>query len=226
MSQRNRQLLPVPSSDSTSQSQPSASSSTPLSSEKLPKRQRIGTQLACNGCRRKKVRCDGQRPQCRSCQQRGEQEPCTYAKPRSHSQPRKETEQILELFDLLRAGSENQALDGLRVLRSRDDVDSVLDIIKASRSQEQRPRGREWAPISTRHLGLEYELMARNAVAFPSLQAFESNVIESVTLHHIQAFFLRFQSNVLPTCSLMRLQSQAYILQGSLQYRSPINHVW
>jgi hypothetical protein len=31
--------------------------------------------------------------------------------------------------------------------------------------------------------------MARNAVAFPSLQAFESNVIESVILHQIQAFF-------------------------------------
>lgn len=190
MSRRNRKLLPAPNSDSTSsQSQPFGSSSTPLSSEKLPKQQRVGTQLACNGCRRRKVRCDGQRPQCRSCQQRGEEEPCTYAKPRSHSQPSKETEQILELFDFLRTGSENQALDSLHILRSHNDVDSVLDIIKARRSQEQRPRGREWAPISTRYLGLEYELIARNAVVFPPLQALESNVIKSVILHQNQAFY-------------------------------------
>ncbi|KAJ0130522.1 Uncharacterized protein HZ326_26371 [Fusarium oxysporum f. sp. albedinis] len=57
MSQKYRHLLPVPSSDNTSsQSQPSGSPSTLLSFEKLPKRQRIGTQLACNECRRRKVR--------------------------------------------------------------------------------------------------------------------------------------------------------------------------
>ncbi|KAK2468233.1 hypothetical protein H9L39_19879 [Fusarium oxysporum f. sp. albedinis] len=168
MSQKYRHLLPVPNSDNTSsQPQLSGSSSSPFLSEGLPKRQRVGIQLACNGCRRRKVRCDGQRPQCRPCQQRGEEGSCTYAKPPSHSQRIKETEQILELFELFNTGSENQALDSLRILRSHNDVESVLDIIKANRSQEQYPQGREQAPISTTHLGLEYELMARNAVAFP-----------------------------------------------------------
>ncbi|KAI3571859.1 hypothetical protein IWW34DRAFT_242443 [Fusarium oxysporum f. sp. albedinis] len=184
-----RHLLPVPNSANTSsQSQPSGSSSTLLSSEKLPKRQRVGAQLACNECRRRKVRCDGQRPHCGVCQQRGEKEPCTYAKTRSHSQRIKEAGQILELFNLLRTGSENQALDSLRILRSHNDVESVLNIVKASRSQEQHPRERGWGPISTRHLGLEDELMARNAVTFPPLLAFESNVIKSVILHQNQAF--------------------------------------
>ncbi|EXA30436.1 hypothetical protein FOVG_18172 [Fusarium oxysporum f. sp. pisi HDV247] len=174
-----RHLLPVPNPANTfSQSQPSGSSSTLLSSEKLPKRQRVGAQLACNECRRRKVRCDGQRPHCGVCQQRGEKEPCTYAKTRSHSQRIKEAEQILELFNLLRTGSENQALESLRILRSHNDVESVLNILKASRSQEQCPQGREQAPISTRHLGLEYELMARNAVVFPPLQAPGSNLIK------------------------------------------------
>ncbi|KAM5527763.1 hypothetical protein FOXYSP1_19636 [Fusarium oxysporum f. sp. phaseoli] len=116
-------------------------------------------------------------------QQRGEKEPCIYAKTRSHSQQIKEAEQILELFNLLRTGSENQVLDSLRILRSHNDVENVLDIIKACRSQEPRPRERGRAPISTRHLGLEYELMTRNTVVFPPLQALESHIIKSVILH-------------------------------------------
>ncbi|KAF4455159.1 hypothetical protein F53441_2448 [Fusarium austroafricanum] len=88
-------------------------------------------------------------------QQRGEKEPCIYVKTRSHSQQIKEPEQILELFNLLRTGSENQALDSLRILRSHNDVGNVLNIIKACRSQEPRPQERGRAPISTRHLGLD-----------------------------------------------------------------------
>ncbi|KAK2468169.1 hypothetical protein H9L39_20391 [Fusarium oxysporum f. sp. albedinis] len=102
-----------------------------------------------------------------------------------HSQRIKEAGQILELFNLLRTGSENQALDSLRILRSHNDVESVLNIVKASRSQEQHPRERGWGPISTRHLGLEDELMARNAVTFPPLLAFESNVINPLLVSAI-----------------------------------------
>ncbi|KAH7184323.1 hypothetical protein BKA60DRAFT_286086 [Fusarium oxysporum] len=116
-------------------------------------------------------------------QQRGEKEPCIYAKTRSHSQQIKEAEQILELFNLLRTGSETQALDSLRIRRSHNDVENVLDIIKARRSQEKRTGERERAPISTSQLGIEYELMTRNVVTFPPLQTIESNVIKLVILH-------------------------------------------
>ncbi|KAH7191037.1 hypothetical protein BKA60DRAFT_662504, partial [Fusarium oxysporum] len=109
----------------------------------------------------------------------GEKEPCIYAKTRSHSQQIKEAEQILELFNLLRTGSENQALDSLRILRSHNDVENFLDIIKARRSQEKPTRERERAPISTSQLGIEYELMTRNAVTFPPLQTIESNVLKA-----------------------------------------------
>lgn len=52
MSKRYRQLLPVPPSESSPpNSQPSASSS-----DEPLKRQRIGTQLACNSCRKRKIR--------------------------------------------------------------------------------------------------------------------------------------------------------------------------
>ncbi|EWZ78314.1 hypothetical protein FOWG_17401 [Fusarium oxysporum f. sp. lycopersici MN25] len=103
MSKRYRQLLPDPKSGNTpSNSHSSGSSSSPLDNEPH-KRPRIGTKLACNGCRKRKVRCDGQRPRCEACRRRGVSDPCTYAESRDQSQPTRETEQILELFELMKS---------------------------------------------------------------------------------------------------------------------------
>ncbi|KAJ1984741.1 hypothetical protein H4R33_004264 [Dimargaris cristalligena] len=44
------------------------------STDAAPKRKRLNQ--ACDGCRRKKVRCDGERPNCRNC--RRQQMPCVY----------------------------------------------------------------------------------------------------------------------------------------------------
>ncbi|KAG7406816.1 hypothetical protein Forpi1262_v018194 [Fusarium oxysporum f. sp. raphani] len=155
----------------------------------------------------------------------GEKEPCIYAKTRSHSQQIKEAEQILELFNLLRTGSENQAVDSLRILRSHNDVENFLDIIKARRSQEKRTRERERAPISTSKLGIEYELMTRNVVMFPPLQTIESNVLKLVILHKIQAFS-EIQFERIAYMLSHGLQFQAYTLQGGLEHRSSINGLW
>ncbi|RYC77576.1 hypothetical protein BFJ63_vAg19550, partial [Fusarium oxysporum f. sp. narcissi] len=149
----------------------------------------------------------------------GEKKPCIYAKTRSHSQQIKEAEQILELFNLLRTGSENQALDSLWILRSHNNVENVLDIIKARRSQEKRTRERERAPISTSQLGIESELMTRNVVTFPPLQTIESNVIKLVILHKIQAFS-EIQFERIAYMLSHGLQFQAYTLQGGLEHRS------
>ncbi|KAF4976221.1 hypothetical protein FZEAL_7084 [Fusarium zealandicum] len=201
MSKRYRQLLPVPSSDSTpSSSHPPGSSSTPRSSSDEPlKRQRIGTQLACNACRKRKTRCDGQRPSCEACRRRGEKEPCTYAESRNQTQSRKETEQILEIFDLLKSGPESQALDILRTLRCHSDLDIALSVIQ-ERSPAVDGVEQEWTPISTKHLGLEYELMARSPVSFPPLQPFESSILKSVKMqsHPVETFL---KSSVIPTCN-------------------------
>ncbi|KAJ3453967.1 hypothetical protein MRS44_018599 [Fusarium solani] len=117
---------------------------------------------------------------CEACRRRGEEEPCSYAESRGQGLPSKETEQILELFHFLRSEPENQALDSLRIIRSHSDIETVLSIVQAGRSQERGLRGRGWPPISTRHLGLEYELIARNPVAFPPLQPLESSIIKAV----------------------------------------------
>ncbi|KAF5018427.1 hypothetical protein F66182_9601 [Fusarium sp. NRRL 66182] len=180
MSKRYRQLLPVPLTDnSSSGSQPSASSSTPLSSGDEPlKRQRIGTTLACNTCRKRKIRCDGRKPFCESCRRRGEQEPCVYAETRNHGQISKETEQIHELLETLKTGPEHQAFDILRTLRCHPDLETAMTIIQPQIAQHVSSQER--AAEHTRNQSLESELMARHSLAFPPLQSFESTVLKEV----------------------------------------------
>ncbi|KAG5759330.1 hypothetical protein H9Q72_012538 [Fusarium xylarioides] len=178
MSKRYRQLLPIPSSEnSPPNSQPSGSSSTPRSSSDEPlKRQRIGTQLACNSCRKRKIRCDGRKPMCEACRRRGEKEPCAYAETRSPGQTSKETEQILGLFDVLKTAPEAQAIDILRVVRSHADLDTAVSIIQPRITKNISDHER--SPEHPRHRGLEAELMARHSLAFPALQPLESSILK------------------------------------------------
>ncbi|KAH7265046.1 uncharacterized protein BKA55DRAFT_660600 [Fusarium redolens] len=177
MSKRYRQLLPVPPNEnSPPNSQPSGSSSTPRSSSDEPlKRQRIGTQLACNSCRKRKIRCDGRKPMCEACRRRGEKEPCTYTENRSPGQTSKETEQILGLFEILKTAPEAQAIDMLRVVRSHTDLDTAVSIIQPQITKNIS--NHERSPEHPRHLGLESELMAKHSLAFPALQPLESTIL-------------------------------------------------
>jgi hypothetical protein len=181
MSKRYRQLLPIPQSESSSNSQPSGSSSTPLSPGDEPlKRQRINTQLACNSCRKRKIRCDGKKPSCETCRRRGEKEPCVYTETKSLPRTSKETEQILELFETIKTGPEAQAIDILRILRGHADLDTAFSIIQSHIAHPIRVQRRGAAPEQTRYLGLESELMARHTLAFPTLQPPESNILKKL----------------------------------------------
>ncbi|KAF4341829.1 nitrogen assimilation transcription factor nit-4 [Fusarium beomiforme] len=180
MSKRYRQLLPIPPNDSSSSnSQPSGSSSTPRSPSDEPlKRQRIGTQQACNSCRKRKIRCDGRKPMCESCRRRGETEPCTYTENRSPGQMSKETEQILGLFEILKTAPEIQAIDILRVLRSHADLDTAVSIIQPRITKYIG--GHVQSAEHARYMGLESELMARHSLAFPALQPLESHILKKL----------------------------------------------
>ncbi|KAL2871215.1 Zn(II)2Cys6 transcription factor domain-containing protein [Aspergillus lucknowensis] len=47
--------------------------------EDAPSSKRRRVPLACRSCRERKVRCDGKRPNCSTCQRRGHpEEPCEY----------------------------------------------------------------------------------------------------------------------------------------------------
>ena len=92
----------------------------------------------------------------------------------------KETEQILELFEIMKTGPETQAIDILRVLRSHTNLDTALSIIQPRIAQHIHAHGRGRAPEHTRYLGLESELMARHSLAFPPIQPLESSILKSV----------------------------------------------
>ncbi|KAH6949622.1 hypothetical protein DER45DRAFT_606568 [Fusarium avenaceum] len=139
MPQKYRHLLPVPSSaNNSSQSQPFDSSSTLFSSEKLPKRQRIGTQLACNECRRKKVRCDGQHPSCSRCIVAGWE--CRYAAhphelqsaaiKRKYDELQERMVDYENLYDTLRTRQPEEVEEILRRIQAGGDVKSVMEDIQ------------------------------------------------------------------------------------------------
>ncbi|KAK7592059.1 hypothetical protein V3481_006693 [Fusarium oxysporum f. sp. vasinfectum] len=139
MSQIYRHLLPVPNSANTSsQSQPFDSSSTLFSSEKLPKRQRIGTQLTCNECRRREVRCDGRRPSCSTCIVAGRE--CRYAAHPHELQPaaiKRKYDELQErmvdhekLYDTLRTRQPEEVEEIHRRIQAGGDVKSVMEDIQ------------------------------------------------------------------------------------------------
>lgn len=199
MSKRHRQLLPAPKADNADVESPVSGLYLTPSEDEPFKRPRIGTQLACDSCRRRKIRvntflspnpfrpfnsvaqCNGERPHCRACQQRGEVAPCVYADSRGQRQPAEESEQLAKLFELIKSVSERQALDILRIIRSHDDIKDIMSIVQASHGSEHDQASPGRLPISTRHTRLEHELMSTNPVSFPPLRSAESDILKLAT---------------------------------------------
>ncbi|KAK6859322.1 hypothetical protein PG995_002958 [Apiospora arundinis] len=77
------------------------------------KRKRVGTQLACNLCRLKKIRCDGTRPSCKICAKRSEK--CVY------NEKRDATQDAVDIVELLSLAPYSEALEALRLLRTTGD---------------------------------------------------------------------------------------------------------
>jgi hypothetical protein len=110
----------------------------------LPRPPRIGVSIACESCRKRKVRCNGDRPQCANCTRNGVS--CTYPLPIKDHELRQhirvlETEQEAnrKLIELLRSRDHGEAsliLDLLRqdttsihgILRQVEDGDMLCDL--------------------------------------------------------------------------------------------------
>ncbi|CRK12756.1 hypothetical protein BN1723_007427 [Verticillium longisporum] len=96
-----------------------------LEESERSKRKRSRTQVSCNDCRRKKIRCDGQRPKCQAC--RKKLTPCVYPEP-----PDEITIESSEILHVLLSSSDIEALDILRMLRASHEPAAVLSILKAT----------------------------------------------------------------------------------------------
>ncbi|KAK8073791.1 hypothetical protein PG994_004690 [Apiospora phragmitis] len=142
------------------------SSSSGNTQEDTNKRKRIGTQIACNSCRAKKTRCDGQRPTCGPCRKRTTE--CTYSTRKDLGE---EPHEILELLKWL---PEHRAFDVLRVLRANDgDCAAALSVIKSSPGGIRRLVDFEVPETTYRHT---YPML--QPISVTALE--ESNLLRSV----------------------------------------------
>ncbi|KAK1987636.1 hypothetical protein LZ30DRAFT_745579 [Colletotrichum cereale] len=133
------------------------------------KRKRVGTDVACNPCRRRKTRCDGIRPVCAACRKRSTE--CTFVEKKESPRPGQSPEGSYEVLELLKSAPEPQAFEILRLLRTNGDPDSVLNIIKGGQNGIKQPSDKDTGcTIRSTQSALEFEVMVRNPIAYPALR--------------------------------------------------------
>ncbi|KAF6814780.1 zinc finger protein [Colletotrichum plurivorum] len=172
MSKRLAPLLPAEDG-----SEPSPFDSNSLDSKK----KRVGTEIACNACRRRKTRCDGLRPLCAACRKRSTN--CEYVEKRDGPKSSQPPDGSREVLDLLRSAPEAQAYQMLRLLRANGDFESVLSVVKGGMDVMARPSDRDTARVLRPATStLEFELMVSNPTAYPALRQSPLTVFERQSL--------------------------------------------
>ncbi|KAI1500427.1 hypothetical protein F5X99DRAFT_239715 [Biscogniauxia marginata] len=185
MSEGYKRLLPAPTLPSGSGQGPAeaSSSASPSKSTGPPLKKRTVSKAACNNCRLKKIRCDGKRPTCTACLRAGLE--CNFVTATSDETPfralkrevetlRRSSDDMLELYELLRTVPDATALDIVRRLKSTrpsaegaDHIAEILAVVK----QELEDDPPLFAKVSNRQLieslrpsirdKAEFELMMR-----------------------------------------------------------------
>lgn len=141
-------LLPKPAND------PDRQPPAPLPRRRQP------VSNACNSCRTRKTKCDGNRPQCRQCARRNWA--CIYTAPPgvTPQQIRKErTENFASVVDLIRRSDGANAEEIARRIRDADNVDTTIGsladasiLLPASAATITSRPARRYAPAAPRPL--------------------------------------------------------------------------
>lgn len=148
-----------------------SSSSTAQTTPPTPpiKRRRVGVWVACDACRHKKRRCDGQRPTCEPCLIRDEI--CVYQQRRATWSETEDS--IVEVIQLLNAMPRLEALRTLEALRHATDASTILAILKGGMKSKQRPSDLIVAKSITNTSTFALELLAHHPFAYPRLLPLE-----------------------------------------------------
>ncbi|EFQ26705.1 hypothetical protein CGRA01v4_09055 [Colletotrichum graminicola] len=103
----------------------------------VPKRKRPQVSAACNGCRKKKIKCDGVRPCCYAC--KASNAPCDYPVPEGLSQREAQKQKLSHVsiaheksqrvLELLRANRDGTSQDILKQLQHSKDLDEAIESI-------------------------------------------------------------------------------------------------
>ncbi|KAG4255551.1 hypothetical protein FPRO04_08496 [Fusarium proliferatum] len=132
-------------------------------------RKRVLVAVACEGCRRKKAKCDGRKPTCSRCFSKSEA--CSYETPSVPVAVQKkydillvENQQYRELFDAINKKSECEAQELFNRLRSSDQPLAVLESMRQAEVLLPKPSTNTWG--------------SDPRLAFFDQKAFESSVIQ------------------------------------------------
>lgn len=161
---------------------PERSSPEPLE----PKRRRVGVAVACNSCRRRKIRvleadcfakcarltsrmqCDGRRPTCTQCHDQTTR--CAYRDESSSDSP---DATLAEVIDILNVLPGEESVRVLSSLRGERDASKILSAVRGGLGRHARASDQ---PSATTVMGAPFktlELEVQNPVAYPTLEPFD-----------------------------------------------------
>ncbi|KAL6805193.1 N-terminal fungal transcription regulatory domain-containing protein [Trichoderma sp. SZMC 28012] len=173
MAKRYQPLLP-------SSSRSSEAEQTGASSQQL-KRRRSGVAVACNTCRRKKIRCDGMRPACSTC--RGVAIRCTY---RDDYKLIPESQKLLvEVIRILNTLPDREALSILHSLRSETDAAVILSTLRDGVPAIRRPSELRNAVAIMDNSLQTVELESQNPIAYPFLPPIIPQALSGDAYHQL-----------------------------------------
>ncbi|KAF4454241.1 hypothetical protein F53441_3241 [Fusarium austroafricanum] len=139
---------PVPGSTNPSESE----SRSPTNEPSLPSyrsRKRVLVAVACEGCRRKKAKCDGRKPTCSRCSFKSEA--CSYEPPPVPVAVKKkydsliiENQQYRELFDAIQKKPDCEAQEIFNRLRASNQPLNVLESIRQAEVLLPNPTANTW----------------------------------------------------------------------------------
>ncbi|KAL1297735.1 hypothetical protein AAFC00_006274 [Neodothiora populina] len=179
----------TPNALGDSSSDPSASSSHSQLPRNEQKKRRQVT-VACNECRKRKVKCDGLRPSCTPCHSRNlvcfyEADPDAtpiVALKRKYDQLHQQLQDSEEVLDMLRSRPEHEAAAILQRIRSRDLASALATIRDGDILMPQRsyPLGHP-APRSRVPTATETVIDAQRPTSSSALQPMESDIPDPFT---------------------------------------------
>ncbi|EFY84822.1 hypothetical protein MAC_09144 [Metarhizium acridum CQMa 102] len=144
------------------------------------KRRRVGVSIACNACRRNKIRCDGQRPLCSSCDAKATK--CSY---RDDSEISQESQTLLlEVFRLLSAIPDQEVLGRVRSLKDEVDVSAILSRLRGDEAIEKHSD----APLAIPAMSEQFRLMELGPQypnAYPVILSLDLDTLEGVAYQQL-----------------------------------------
>lgn len=135
----------------------------------LAKRRRVGVSIACNRCRRRKIRCDGKRPVCANCI--GQTDLCEY---REDSDLRPESKKIvIEIIQLLNCLPAAQLRRVLEQLRTETNAATIMALLRDEAALAQESSGDFSTVVSPYEASGRTEFESRYPTAYPVIRPFD-----------------------------------------------------